>query len=417
MSLIFDGVDDYATFMIRSGGLLQTTAFSIAFTYRTPSVIPSVDQMIVQIGYSGQTSNSQDTGGAVLIRADGTFGAHSYYGLERKLNTTVVAQPNTTYRFVLMKSTGTNAKLYINAVSPVYSYSVFSTNKLGDMLVVGGRYKYDTSQTTFAAGTVTRLAYWQEQLSTNDVTYVLTDGNLPTGASVPPAEYWPLGNQRYSAFLAGNPATLINDPVFTTDTLSSATVPVITEVGTNYEVQLNSIVNITVNGMANATSATLFGQTLSNFSGSGTTYSVRIPNLVDEVVSPIGQSLIYLNNGSATTTATINVLPPSGHAFVELTSGFQTGSNSLIYNWNPSASVGDIIVYPTLDNTSVDSSGILQTDHEGSQILWHIQKSTGIARSFTVITGSNTISINLLSLLPNSRSPLFDGAFILGDRP
>ena len=51
--------------------------------------------------------------------------------------------------------------------------------------------------------------------------------------------------------------------------------------------------------------------------------------------------------------------------------------------------------------------------------LWHIQASTGIARSFDVVTTNVVIGnpvIDLTSLIKNATKPYIDGHYPLGNR-
>lgn len=76
---------------------------------------------------------------------------------------------------------------------------------------------------------------------------------------------------------------------------------------------------------------------------------------------------------------------------------------------------GDWIYYDPIEGTA-DKYGYYTSDIDGVMTLWHVQLSTGIARSFDVVTANTQILINLTSLIKNATKPYIDGHYPLGNR-
>lgn len=140
-------------------------------------------------------------------------------------------------------------------------------------------------------------------------------------------------------------------------------------------------------GMASVTSVsigTLAATSVSDTAGSGT---FAIPALVDETVHELyGTRTVTVSNGTNSPTVTRTFLPAVGWDFVTLGSSINSTVTGIVYGFSPAAVQNDLLVY---DPTKIipDTSANAEISHTGSQILWHIQASTKIARSYTVITG------------------------------
>jgi hypothetical protein len=144
-----------------------------------------------------------------------------------------------------------------------------------------------------------------------------------------------------------------------------------------------------------ANAATVDGVACSAVSGSGFT----MPALVDESIVPLpGTQQLTGTNGTQSASRNITVMAPSGMAS-QLLSGIidTSGDGSVLIGFDPAAVADDYILYPTAGNTSVNSAGQLQTDTAGIIEMWHIKASTGVARSFNVITGVGGVITGIIS--------------------
>jgi hypothetical protein len=135
-----------------------------------------------------------------------------------------------------------------------------------------------------------------------------------------------------------------------------------------------------------ANAATIAGVSCSSVSSSGFT----MPSLVDGATVPLpGTRQLTGTNGTQSADRNITVTAPAGMASQLLSGELDTeGAGSVLIDFDPAAVADDYILYPTAGNASVNSAGQLQTDTTGTIEMWHIKASTGIARSFQVITGA-----------------------------
>jgi hypothetical protein len=144
-----------------------------------------------------------------------------------------------------------------------------------------------------------------------------------------------------------------------------------------------------------ANAATVDGVDCSAVSGSGFT----MPALVDETIVPLpGTQQLTGTNGTQSANRNITVTAPSGMTSQLLSGTIDTsGDGSVLIGFDPAAVADDYILYPTAGNTSVNSAGQLQTDIAGTIEMWHIKASTGVARSFNVITGVGGVITGIIS--------------------
>lgn len=140
---------------------------------------------------------------------------------------------------------------------------------------------------------------------------------------------------------------------------------------------LSSVSGITV-GPLSATS-------LSDTAGDGTH---ALPGLVDTVAHQLyGTKTVTVTGTGGTPTTTTSFLPPTGWNYVTLSGTLNTTTTGVINGFSPAAVVTDQIVFETIKG-SVDAQGNYTGDYDGTQTVWHIQASTGIARSYLVVTGA-----------------------------
>lgn len=140
---------------------------------------------------------------------------------------------------------------------------------------------------------------------------------------------------------------------------------------------LSSVSGITIGSLA-ATS-------ISDTAGDGTH---SVPSLADGVAHELyGTKTVTISGTGGSPTTTTSFQPLTTQNFVTLSGTLNTTNTGVLYNLSPAAVVGDQIVFLTANNTYVDAQGNFGTDLSGTQTLWHIQASTGIARSYSLITG------------------------------
>lgn len=221
MSSIYNGSTSRAILAIRTPEALSTNDFTIAVTFKTPSTIAAQEQTICSIG----PSTSWFNGARIGINAAGYLEMSSHNSTVRYIVSTVQAVPDTVYRVLLTKTTGTDSKFYVNNLATVVTASNFNVNGSATALMVGAKHTSTTGSDTIwnslFAGFVTYVSYWKSVLSNADITYVLTEANYPIGASVQPDEYWTMIADGASALSGGSVAT-INAVTFDTAALRSS---------------------------------------------------------------------------------------------------------------------------------------------------------------------------------------------------
>lgn len=135
---------------------------------------------------------------------------------------------------------------------------------------------------------------------------------------------------------------------------------------------ISSVTSIAVGSLA-ATS-------ISDTTGDGTH---ALPGLVDETVHELfGTKTVSFNAGAATVSR--EFLPPTGNDFVTLSGTINTGTGAVGADFSPAVVVDDQIVKPV--ELDIDEQGNILGD-DGVYLLWHIQASTKIARSYTLTLG------------------------------
>ncbi len=151
---------------------------------------------------------------------------------------------------------------------------------------------------------------------------------------------------------------------------------------------LTSVTGITV--------GTLAATSLSDTSGDGTH---ALPALTDTVAHQLyGSKTVTITGVGGAPTTTTSFLPPTGWNYVTLSGTLNTSNTGGLYNFSPAAVVGDQIVYETA-NITYDAQGNITSDFTGTQTAWHIQASTGTARSYSIITGTTPgVTFNITGL-------------------
>lgn len=150
---------------------------------------------------------------------------------------------------------------------------------------------------------------------------------------------------------------------------------------------LSSVSAITV-GSLSATS-------LSDTSGDGTH---ALPGLVDTVAHQLyGTKTVTVTGVGGTPTTSTSFLPPTGWDYVTLSGTLNTTTTGVLNSFSPAAVVTDQIVFETA-NGSVDAQGNYSGDFDGTQTMWHIKASDGVARSYSVVTGDTGVTFNITGL-------------------
>jgi LEA14-like dessication related protein len=118
-----------------------------------------------------------------------------------------------------------------------------------------------------------------------------------------------------------------------------------------------------------ATAANINGVTANSFTGNGCVG----PILSDGQIVPLpGNVTFNVTNGTQTGSAVGVLNLPLGYSSVVLSGSLDFSPQSCLSNMTPVPAVGDIIFYPSDDNTVVSSSGRVTSDSSVSKRYWHL---------------------------------------------
>lgn len=154
-------------------------------------------------------------------------------------------------------------------------------------------------------------------------------------------------------------------------------------------------VAIASTNLGTVTSASLgrmSADSLSATSGNGT---IHFPTLVDGAQFELfGKRIVTAGDGTNTAKYAVTFNTAAGWNYVTLYGTLNTTTTGVLNTFSPAAVAGDQIVFETSKGT-VDGQGYPLSDYDGTQTMWHIQASTGTARSYSVVTGTPGLSATL----------------------
>lgn len=168
---------------------------------------------------------------------------------------------------------------------------------------------------------------------------------------------------------------------------SSTPVVAISDINGNEVVRVGSSGNTyTSDGLGALTSLTIGSVAATSLVASVGSGTFSFPPFVDgNVYQLLGTKTATGNDGTLNGTISVSLQPPLNYSYVTLSGTLNNSTTGILNNFSPAAVVTDQIVYPSLN--TVDAQGNIETDVVGTQTFYHIQASTGIVRSYSVITG------------------------------
>lgn len=390
MALVFNGTSNYAQHPIvpQVGG----NAFSIACTFKTGSTVTGAAQYPVHINTDVAPLRGWgieiDAAGAIKVwRNAGSFSYSASLG-------TAVA--NTIYRVVLTKASGSGiCTAYLNAIGITGSSGGGAIANNMTRIITGALSSSGVSG--FFGGKIARVAFWTSVLSSADITYCLTDGNLPTGASVAPASFWQAISDDLPTIGVSNTAR--TGATYDSDVLGSYVGYTIASVNGGNPVKMGASFNTTTTGYTSVSSATLGGYALTGLSFGSNTLTATAPTLTDGVAiyEPDTTQTLSITDGSHPYTYDITAYSPNGMTSVVVDTPNLLDNTFLGY-WM--ASLGytpvnlDRFVYTTADCT-VGADGEVTTATPKTTTIWLWQNSGDVARSFTVTIGEGGVIVSV----------------------
>lgn len=144
-----------------------------------------------------------------------------------------------------------------------------------------------------------------------------------------------------------------------------------------------AIASTNLGTVTSASLGRLSADSLSATSGNGT---IHFPTLVDGAQFELfGKRIVTAGDGTNTAKYAVTFNPAAGWNYVTLYGTLNTTTTGVLNTFSPAAVAGDQIVFETSKGT-VDGQGYPLSDYDGTQTMWHIQASTGTARSYSVVT-------------------------------
>jgi hypothetical protein len=143
-------------------------------------------------------------------------------------------------------------------------------------------------------------------------------------------------------------------------------------------------VAIASENMGTLTSVAVNGVTVTSLSASGGSGTFTMPALTDGQISGLfgtGKLAAATNGTDVVNQYIVDYQPPTGFDFVTLSGTINQTETGVGYGFSPALAVNDQILFdPT--KGYVDEQGNHYTDTPETQLMWHIEAATGIARSF-----------------------------------
>ena len=144
-----------------------------------------------------------------------------------------------------------------------------------------------------------------------------------------------------------------------------------------------AIASTNLGTITSASLGRLSANTLSAPSGNGT---IHFPSMIDGAQFELfGARTVTASDGTKTAKYAVNFTPAAGWTAQNLYGTLNTTTSCVLNSFSPAAVEKDQIVFETAKG-SFNGQGYPLTDFDGTQTVWHIQESTGIARSYLVVT-------------------------------
>ena len=343
MALVSNGTNQYSLHTLTT--LINTSnAFTIAFTFRTGSVVSGVSQVPLHIN----RASSFARGFGIEITSAGLIRGFAEIGSRSSTATLGTATANTVYTVVITKNTGVgDAIFYVN--------SIVNTRTLGNSLnidltrIISGA-MFSNAYQEYFGGKLGRIAFWPSKLSNLDITICLDNTQTPAACSVTPQDYWiAIAND---AATYGSNATVRTGTTYDADVLSASVIDSITD-----PIESGGTFSFTGTSWSGGTftsiTTSLAGVTVSSIAGTTSSGSAVISGWLDGVVHadiPAAATFTF-NDGASTDAIAANISLPTDYTRLPLVNPWVTNTQTIagaIYaQTGRTLATGDIF-YPQL---------------------------------------------------------------------
>lgn len=386
--MLLNGTNQYAIGALTTA-FVGSGAMTLAVTFKTGAVVTGVTQYPVHVN----RASSFLRGWGIEISTTGQirgWGGNGSLGYTASLG---IAAANTVYTAVLTKDAAGVINFYLNTLGNTGTVTKADGSSM-TRVIIGAL--FDNAFSGYFGGKVVRAAFYTSVVSNADITKLLSAADNPATTTAVPQDYW-LAVSSDAATIGSN-ALVRTGATYDGDDLISLSLTSVNGGSLNNVTVNASMTYITSGFSAAPDTGTIDGVALLAVTATG----ANMPDLVDNVVTPRPgvRDLTITKSAQSVTRNDITVNVKAGLATSPaLVAPINNSNTGIVYNFSPAAAVGDYIYYPPIPavgkTTSVDANANLTTDYEGTQVFWHVQNSTKIARSYNVVTGPGGVVISV----------------------
>jgi hypothetical protein len=372
MALIVNGTTQSATADL-TVPYIMSGEITFTGTFRTGASVTGSERVSASI----RTVSGNYRGLNFRIGADGYFKVGSNTTGSDAFGTTPwlgVAQPNTSYRFLVKKDVSGNLTGYINSLSTTYTRSTVSNTYTLTKILMSA-----TSGTgaphSFFNGQLARVAIFNSALSDSDVAICLSPSTTPMDCSVAPIEYWPLVGTAANS-VGVNSATLLSGASIDSDAIVGQTV---TSINSGAAIPAGSAnvpaVTTGFTGLPISITTNASGVTCSNISGSINAPTFDVSDRVDGGLYPKNGTSVQFTftNGSESASLSQTVVKKSDETLVVVSSPLFTANtiaNAILSQTGRTIATGDEIYHTVYDDLSITADTDYTVTSLGSFTMW-----------------------------------------------
>ena len=376
MALIVNGTTQYASADLTSS-YVMSGAISFTGTFRTGSSVTGAERVVASI----RNVSGNYRGLNFRIGADGYFKVGSNtsggdtYGNSPWLG---LAQPNTTYRFVVTKDAGGNLTGYLDSLATTYTRGTTgNTHTLTKILISAT--SGNSAAHSFFDGKVARFAVFGSVLSSADIAVCLSTLTAPNDCSVSPIEYWTIVGTSANQ-VGANPLTLMAGATIDSDFVVSQTISSING-GSPITAGQTSIPVVAANFTAKPTAVTATydsgTKSIAATIGAGDedNFDINIADRADAGFYPASSATVTFTftYGSESAAKTAPVVKKSSETLVDISSPLFTAktlAQAILDQTGRTVATGDKFYHTTYGDFVITADTDYTVTNEGTFDLW-----------------------------------------------
>ncbi len=376
MTLIVNGTTQYASADLTTS-YVMSGAISFTGTFRTGSSVMGAERVVASI----RNVSGNYRGLNFRIGADGYFKVGSNtsggdnYGSSPWLG---LAQPNTTYRFVVTKDSGGNVTGYLNSLVITYTRGTTGNTHTLTKILISATSGISAAH-SFFDGKAVNFAIFGSVLSSTDISVCLSTLTTPNDCSVSPIEYWTMVGTSANE-VGANPLTLVAGATIDSDVIVSQTISSING-GSPITAGQTSIPVVAANFSAKPTAVTATYDsgtksiTATIGAGDKDNFVINIADRVDTGFYPVsGATVTFTFTYDAESAAiTAPVVKKSSETLVDISSPLFTAktlAQAILDQTGRTVATGDKFYRTHYGNLSVTSDTDWEVTDPGSFDLW-----------------------------------------------